>query len=770
MTGNVRRNIAVTLTASGTNPLKMRLHMNLPVRLGILAVGALIAQGGTPGYAYSIISGATGFATAGFTLNVDGTITGTPTATGPVEFVAQVQDADTTVFTGTFEINVEANLTVAAGTPTFAESGVDYSYTFVVTGASGSLSYAVTSGSIPGSFTLNSSTGVLSGNDTEISPPTTYSFTVTATDGGSGETIDMPAVLYVLAPVTNDASSLVFYSGSDLTQFAYTSGGQGPFVLSELSNLPTWASVVFDNGTGIIAVSGNPPASTSQSVVTEIVTGTLSDSLGGSFGLTFGVTALTQQLGLQPKNAAAATLATSTRHVAQAVEQRFHRERHRHQFRRRDGGGLQGCHRRDRPHRSRQAQPARLAATGATGVHRSHRRHGNERNWRHGRDRRAQERASRAPPGRPAPQGPTGATGATGGSDIQFYGDGEDGSFVVDGTTTYTYATLTSGIYYLSRDVYLSAMSSGGATLRPRSARTAGVSTSAARWTRPARRPGSSATTAAGRAASTAATPAAQQRALPASPFSGTGSLGNGGAAGAGGNGSASTGSLGNTGTAGTAPCNGGKTGISGNGGAGSVGANRTGTAGVNASRFRFNLPNYYVLKMAGSTWSQITGGCGGSGGSGASGNAASNSGGGGGGGGAGGGVIWVACKTLNKAACVGFINADGGTGGNGANGVATGGGGGGGGAGGGGGSCRVVIGTLTGSGTLTITANGGTGGNGGTKNGAAPTPLTAAVEQAVTPARCSCGRCRRVLNRPSSAVLAPLHQPPAAALAELRP
>lgn len=60
--------------------------------------------------------------------------------------------------------------------------GVAYSQTFTVTGASGAVSYAVASGSLPGGLSLNLSSGELSGMPTTAG---TYTFEITATDAGS---------------------------------------------------------------------------------------------------------------------------------------------------------------------------------------------------------------------------------------------------------------------------------------------------------------------------------------------------------------------------------------------------------------------------------------------------------------------------------------------------------------------------------------------------------------------------------------------------------
>lgn len=255
MSANVRRNLAVQLTAGGPNPLKLRLRGALPFKTGTAVGASLIAQGGTAPYAYSIIAGALPTAatfTASITttvLNVSamtngaiyvgmpvkgagvtagqtvvsfgtgigqtgsynlgisntlgsivmtgtlllaaatGIITGTPSVAGANTFTAQVQDANSTIFTASFEMPVQPILSWTANNPPNCEDALAYSYTFSISGATGTVTY-VLSGVGPYyptgiSFT---SGGLLSGVPS-ASFPGPYMGTVTATDAGTGQSI-----------------------------------------------------------------------------------------------------------------------------------------------------------------------------------------------------------------------------------------------------------------------------------------------------------------------------------------------------------------------------------------------------------------------------------------------------------------------------------------------------------------------------------------------------------------------------------------------------
>lgn len=281
--------------------LMLQLLMAQQLVQGIAVTGLmLVASGGVAPYTYATPHGSFP-PPPGIAFDpVTGIATGTPTTLGFFAMDAQVTDADGNIFGDTFDMQVYSDLEVIDGTPGLAESGVNFSYQFLVAG--GGITYAVHSGAIPPPYSLTAG-GLLSGNVTLLAPPHTYNFVVRASQSGTVY-VDIPCSLTVVAPVQLDPGALVFYSGVDLTQLAYVSNGQGPFTLSALANLPAWASYVFDQQQGILAVSGNPPPSTVQAVITNLVTGTLTDALGGTYPVDFGVTGITQQVAAQLQDSA----------------------------------------------------------------------------------------------------------------------------------------------------------------------------------------------------------------------------------------------------------------------------------------------------------------------------------------------------------------------------------------------------------------------------------------------------------------------------------
>jgi hypothetical protein len=129
----------------------------------------------------------------GLMLSPGGVLYGTPTATGSYPF--SVSALDTVGATASQSYTVVINSAVSIGTTSLPSGTVGHSYsqTAGATGGTGSLTYSVTSGTLPIGVTLNSTSGVLSGTPSAAG---TYNFTVTASDGllptGSFTGLDFP--------------------------------------------------------------------------------------------------------------------------------------------------------------------------------------------------------------------------------------------------------------------------------------------------------------------------------------------------------------------------------------------------------------------------------------------------------------------------------------------------------------------------------------------------------------------------------------------------
>ena len=105
-------------------------------------------------------------------------------------------------------------------------SNGDYTLSAVTaTTTSGTLTYAVTTGSLPGSVSLNSSTGAITGDFDAVGSDTTTTFTITATETSSTKTAAREFSITVLAPV--DVSYLLAAGGAGGGNGAHFFGAGG---------------------------------------------------------------------------------------------------------------------------------------------------------------------------------------------------------------------------------------------------------------------------------------------------------------------------------------------------------------------------------------------------------------------------------------------------------------------------------------------------------------------------------------------------------------
>ncbi len=201
---------------------------------------------------------------AGLTLNADGTITGTPTATGTYAFsIAAMNGSRSGVASPTYYVQNAGALTLSYATPQTFTSGTAISTQSPTLGNATtgfSTSYAVVSGTLSPGLTLNAD-GTITGTPTTVG---TYAFSIRATNGNRTATAALsyttvsaaPTALNYTTPVTYTATvaitpNLPNASGGAPTSYAVTSG-----------SLPTGLTLNTTDGT----ISGTPTAAGTFSV------------------------------------------------------------------------------------------------------------------------------------------------------------------------------------------------------------------------------------------------------------------------------------------------------------------------------------------------------------------------------------------------------------------------------------------------------------------------------------------------------------------------
>ncbi len=144
------------------------------------------ASGGTGSYSFAVSAGAL---PAGLTLTPAGVLSGTPTAGGTFNFT--ITATDSSAFPGPFAGSRAYTVAISAPTivlsaTTLAGGTLGSPYSAAITAASGGTapySYVVTAGALPGSLSLNPSTGAITGTPSALG---TFNFTIAATDSSTG--------------------------------------------------------------------------------------------------------------------------------------------------------------------------------------------------------------------------------------------------------------------------------------------------------------------------------------------------------------------------------------------------------------------------------------------------------------------------------------------------------------------------------------------------------------------------------------------------------
>jgi hypothetical protein len=140
----------------------------------------LTASGGTGSFSFS----ATGTLPAGLTLSSSGVLAGTPSAAASFTFSVTASDSLGGSASKSYTVTINPAVQITTTALPGGTTGTAYSQTLAASGGTGSLSFAISAGTLPGGLTLSSS-GVLSGTPSATG---SFNFTVTATDsvGASG--------------------------------------------------------------------------------------------------------------------------------------------------------------------------------------------------------------------------------------------------------------------------------------------------------------------------------------------------------------------------------------------------------------------------------------------------------------------------------------------------------------------------------------------------------------------------------------------------------
>ena len=209
------KQVGVTIAAQGATSVDQGQQVGL--------TATVTNDSGNKGVSWSV-SG------TGCTGSACGTLTNTTTSTATYVAPASVTGiqsvtvtatsiADTTKF-ASVTVSVSAPPAITIGSLPAATTGASYpATTLTESGGSGTLTWSVSAGTLPPGFSLNSSTGVISGTPTT---PGTYNFTLKVTDSGNpaqsatkDETIVVSAATLVISTTTLPSGLIsTAYTGS----------------------------------------------------------------------------------------------------------------------------------------------------------------------------------------------------------------------------------------------------------------------------------------------------------------------------------------------------------------------------------------------------------------------------------------------------------------------------------------------------------------------------------------------------------------------------
>ncbi|HEY1341603.1 MAG TPA: putative Ig domain-containing protein, partial [Bryobacteraceae bacterium] len=190
----------VALAASAAPKLKISTTSLPPPIVGVSYSQTLMATGGDPPYKWTTTNGSL---PKGLSLAPAGSITGMPTTVETANFTVRVADSGTDNDTQPLSLSVNAALQITTASLPNATVGAQYTQMLAASGGSGTYSWSLVGGSLPGGLSL-SPLGQISGTPNAAGGPT---FTVRVSDG-AGQSVQKALSITVTAALTIGTASL----------------------------------------------------------------------------------------------------------------------------------------------------------------------------------------------------------------------------------------------------------------------------------------------------------------------------------------------------------------------------------------------------------------------------------------------------------------------------------------------------------------------------------------------------------------------------------
>ncbi|MFZ1830113.1 MAG: putative Ig domain-containing protein [Candidatus Competibacteraceae bacterium] len=245
-----------TMQVNVPAPGQLQVSLNGPTEapLGQPYSAVLLAQGGTPPYAWSLLAGRL---PPGVSLSGNGTISGTPSSSGTFSFSVQATDKNGLTGFGAFTITVgeQEALEVSLNGPPAGALNVPYSGVLSATGGSAPYSFSLLAGKLPTGLTLDAD-GTLAGTPTEVG---TFAFSVQARDSnGATGTGNFTITIASASPLTLTLQGPTATTvGANYSSVVVAAGGTPPYIFQVLAGSPP-TGLILNSVTG--ALTGTPLA------------------------------------------------------------------------------------------------------------------------------------------------------------------------------------------------------------------------------------------------------------------------------------------------------------------------------------------------------------------------------------------------------------------------------------------------------------------------------------------------------------------------------
>lgn len=305
-------------TAAGTTNTSFTISVTLPSPTATQAIASKALTVNTATTSFTPVTGSGGTAPltygisptlpTGLSFNPStGAITGTPIVTSSATtYTVTVTDANSASDSKTFSLTVNSAViaTQSVASKTLTQNQPSTNFT-PVTGSGGTPAYTYSVlPALPSGLTLNTSSGAITGTPTATSGSTTYTITVTDTNGATASNTFSLAVNSAVT-ATQAVASKILTQNVAATSFTPVTGGGGTGTLSYTNISPALpAGLSLNSSTG--AITGTPTASSGATTYTVTVTDSNSATATNTFSLTVNTAVTATQ------SVAAATVTVNT--------------------------------------------------------------------------------------------------------------------------------------------------------------------------------------------------------------------------------------------------------------------------------------------------------------------------------------------------------------------------------------------------------------------------------------------------------------------------